>query len=239
MVLYNEKQIEKRAKIERPIETLNLHIEELPERPTYDLKSNMKLQKFVKTCEAHCRKSQEYREYMDFLKKYMDYKRCAILKGLKIENGKKYTIEIHHTPFTLFDICLAVITKRLDMHEPIHPFYIAEEVMQLHYDGKVGLVPLSITMHQCIHDDQVFLPLQYVYQEYGVFFDEYEPWIDPMTKDKVELYAQMSVQSEGEILSNVINPTFTYLEIDGITLPQIPEEWGQILKTLDFENAQL
>ena len=31
----------------------------------------------------------------------------------------------------------------------------------------------------------------------------------------------------GDIQSNVLNPEFVYVDVDGYTLPQIPDEWGK------------
>ena len=111
----------------------------------------------------------EYKEYIRFLKRNTDFRRCTILKGLNTNNGKRYSIELHHEPFTLFDIVETVLNKREMLGEKIEPLSIADEVMALHYDGKVGLIHLSTTMHQLVHDDKIFIPLQYIYQSYNEF----------------------------------------------------------------------
>ena len=237
--LYDEKQLAKRSQKVVPIRTLNITIEEKPRRRQYPIITNRDLQKFIKNCEASCRRSPEYRELIKFIREEMDYDRCLVLKKLEKKNGRRYTIELHHTPFTLFDICLIVYQKRVQMHEEINPIAIAEEVMELHYNGKVGLVPLSITMHQLLHDDKIFIPMQWVYQDYADFADVYDAWIPEMTKTKIEAMCALSMQCKGDILSNVLDPEFTYLEVDGFQFPEIPEEWGNVIKSVDFENMKL
>ena len=171
MILY-KKAMANKAK-ERPFQNVHVTIDELPERETYTFRTPKERVKFIKQVEATCRKSMEYKEYMRFLKRNTDLRRCTILKGLNTEGGKKYTIEIHHEPFTLFDIVETVLNKREMEGQKIDPLDIADEVMALHYDGKVGLIHLSTTMHQLVHDDKIFIPLQYIYQSYNEFYTEY------------------------------------------------------------------
>lgn len=237
--LYDEKQVARRSKKDVPIKTLKIQIEEKPRRKQYPVITNRDLQKFIKNCESHCRRSPEYKELIKFIKEEMDYDKCIVLKKLSKKNRQRYTIELHHTPFTLFDLCLIIYKKRLEMHQTINPIEIAEEVMELHYDGKVGLVPLSITMHQLLHDDKIFIPMQWVYQDYASFADLYDPFIPDMTREKVEAICSLSLECKGDILSNVLDPEFTYLEVDGFQFPEIPEEWGKIIKAVDFENMKL
>ena len=162
MILY-KKAMANKAK-ERPSQNVHVTIDELPERETYTFRTPKERVKFIKQVEATCRKSMEYKEYMRFLKRNTDLRRCTILKGLNTEGGKKYTIEIQHEPFTLFDIVETVLNKREMEGQKIDPLDIADEVMALHYDVKVGLIHLSTTMHQLVHDDKSFIPLQYIYQ---------------------------------------------------------------------------
>lgn len=239
MILFDEKQMKNKIKNIRDERTLKINIEEKPERRSYHISNDKELKKFIVKCERECRSSGEYKRYTAFLKKYMDYSRCAVLKGLKTGNGKKYSIEIHHSPFTLFDLCHIIIKKRLQLNEPISPHYVAEEVMINHYDGKVGLIPLSVTMHELVHDDQVFIPLQYVYQNYFDFWDEYEEFIPEITKEKVNLMCTLSEKCEGDILSNSISPEFTYLEVEGISLPKLTEEWANTIRAHDFERIEI
>lgn len=215
----------------RPIKTLNITIEEKPERPIYVFKNNRDRVKFIKTCESLIRKSMEYKDYIKFLKNHMDMNKCLVLKGLNVENGKRYSIEIHHEPFTLFDIVETVLLKREYLGEGINPFLIADEVMELHYDEKIGLVPLSKTMHQLVHDDKIFIPLQLIYHKYDKFYDEYEPFMSERLKEAIELKVNISLKCP-DILSDILDPEFVYIEIDGFIFPEVPKEWVSTLKNL-------
>lgn len=220
----------------RDIKTINLAIEEMPERPKYIFKTNRDRIKFIKMCESLIRGSMEYKEYISFLKNHMDMNRCAVLTGLTSENGRKYSIEIHHGPFLLFEIVDTVISKREALNEKINPYLIAEEVMKLHFDEKVGLIPLSFTMHELVHNDKIFIPLQYYYQRYDEFYDEYEEYISEVTKNKIELLINMSMKCD-KIQSDILDPEFVYVNVEGFNFPEIPEEWGKMLQKADLENS--
>lgn len=230
MILYNSKHTENMRK--RPIKVLNIDIEEKPERPIYVFRNERGRVKFIKMCESIIRKSMEYKEYIKFLKQNMDMNKCIVLKGLNIENGKRYSIEIHHEPFTLFDIVETVISKREENDESINPFFIADEVMELHYDEKVGLVPLAKTMHQLVSDDKIFIPLQLIYHKYDKFYEEYEMYMSQRLKEKIDLKVSLSLKC-GNILSDVLDPEFTYINIDGFDFPEVPDEWANALKSLN------
>lgn len=233
MILYSK---DKMTNIRtRPIKTLNMSIDEPPTRPTYPLVSTRERGKFIMTIEGIIRKSPEYKDYIKFLKTHMDMARCTVLKGLSTENGRKYTIEIHHEPFSLFSITDTVIRKREALNEEINPYLIAEEVMGLHYDEKVGLIPLSKTMHELVESGKVYVPLQYIYQSYEKFYDEYESWMDDKVKTAIEGKVALSLKS-GDILSDVLDPEFVYINIDGFNFPEIPSEWGSIFK--DAQHAE-
>jgi len=219
----------------RPIKKVNMTIEEKPERPKYIFNTNKDRVKFIKTCEIIIRGSMEYKEYISFLKNHMDMNKCVVLSGLKIENGRKYTIEIHHAPFNLFEIVDTVISKREAMHEKINPYYIAEEVMKLHFDEKIGLIPLSVTMHKVVHDDKIFIPLQYFYQKYNIFYDEYEEYISEVTKNKIQVMIDMSMKCD-KIQSDILDPEFVYISIDGFNFPEVPEDWASALQKTNLEN---
>ena len=218
---------------DRPSQNIQISIDELPEREVYTFRTPKERVKFIKMVESVCRKSMEYKEYIRFLKRNTDLRRCTVLKNLNTTNGKKYTIEVHHEPFTLFDIVETVLNKREMLGEKIEPLSIADEVMALHYDGKIGLIHLSATMHQLVHDDKIFIPLQYIYQNYNEFYTEYKPYFNPLVLEKLEMKVEMSLKTDN-FVSDAIDPNFTYITIDGFNFAEIPTEWKD---TLQMEGA--
>lgn len=224
----------------RPSRTVCVSIEEMPQRPEYILKSSADWKKIIKKCETMIRTSLEYRQYMQFLKNEMDYNRCAVLHGIASSQEKHYSIEIHHSPFTLYDIVQIVITKQLDQKSALNLFEVSQEVMQLHYEGKVGLIPLTATVHELVHNGKIFIPLNLIYQDYAEFVNEYEPWMAENTKDKILEIANATEKCMGQIqdFGNVLQPEFVYLNVDGFDFPVVPEEWGHRVNLTELVEKQ-
>ena len=214
----------------RQQKTICITLEEMPKRPEYVLKSNADWKKVIKKAEMMIRSSLEYRQYMKFLKDNMDFNRCAIFHSIASTPEKHYSIEIHHSPLTLFEITQIVIAKHLEERGEINLFRISQEVMQLHYDGKIGLIPLTATAHELVHNGKIFIPLTQIYQDYVGFVDEYEPWILDTTKDKLLDIADATIKilnGRFKEYGDCLKTEFVYLNVDGFEYPVVPEEWGK------------
>ena len=231
----------------RPIRakrTIELAVDEKPERIVNKITNNRSRDKFIKQCESFIRGSQEYRDYITFLKQRMDMNRCALLTNVINGNGKKYSIEIHHSPFPLYDIVDIEITRREIESLPLDIMEISEEVVALHYEGLIGLIPLSKTQHQLIDSYKVFIPLQHIYQDYHKYYERYDYIIDDSARihDKIETHVKLSLRCE-DIQSSVYNPEFVYLSVDGFNLPEVPEEWRNTIantyETLAIEEEKV
>lgn len=153
----------------------------------YDEKARVKL---IKTIEAIVRDSLEYKEFIAYLNSGLDMTYCTFFNNVSKKKARRIRIEIHHIPFSLFDIVNIVIRKYEDEELPIDPIKIAEEVMELHYKGMVGLVPLSETVHELYHRGDVFIPLQYVDRGFLLFYQNYKPYMkeyEDMLKSLIEM----------------------------------------------------
>lgn len=214
----------------RKIKNLDIVIEEKPVRPVYILTSNRARSKFILSCERVIRQSMEYREYMRFLKDNMDFNRCAVLSNIVTGEGKKYTIEIHHEPFTLYDLVDIEITRREVLGLPITMLGIAKYIMAMHYDGLIGLIPLCKTQHELIDSHKVFIPLQHIYQDYHKYYEENEEYINinEHIKKKIDVKVELSLKC-GDIQSDAAEAEFTYLNVDGFEFPELKNEWRELL----------
>ena len=224
MILYKENFPE--GKRERPVRSIAVKLDELPQRLTPKYNTPRDREKYIKTVEQTIRRSEPYRSYVKFLKKNLNMNQCLILKNIKLESGKHYSIELHHEPFTLFDIVETVINRRLEMEESISLFKVADEVCGLHYDGKIGLVPLTKTMHELVHRGRIFIPLSLVYHDYAAFFKEYEPYFNATVVDKIQSKADLSLQCDG-VVSDAL--AIEFVNVQGFEFPVVPDEWRDAL----------
>ena len=187
-------------------------------RASYVLTNNRDKVKFIKTCEILVRTSLEYRDLIDYLRTKMGMNFCSFFHNVSKDSFKKtrIRIEIHHEPFTLYDIVSIVLNKHLEEKKPeerIEMLDIAEEVMGLHYDGYVGLLPLSETVHELVHSGKLFVPLQFIDEGFNTFYTAYKKYIDdalkPMLVAKVALSKQFA-ENPDEFIS-ILKKKYIYV----------------------------
>ena len=106
--------------------------------------------KLIKQIEKYIRSSLEYKDLINYLKEYMDMNQCEFFHNVSGKT-KKGMIQIHHEPYDLYTITSIVMNRREKELGYIDELEVAEEVMELHYMGLVGLIPLSITAHELVH----------------------------------------------------------------------------------------
>jgi hypothetical protein len=170
-----------------PSETIKIHT---PKSMEYfvDIDNDKKRFKFIKRIENIVRSSMEYRDYIGYLKETVGLDSCIFFPGIT-STGKhnKIRIEMHHEPLTLFDIVSTIVNKYEEEGLPLDDLLIADEVMEKHFNNEVGLVPLSVTAHELVHNStKLFLPLTVVYGNYSAFLDEYGPYIPDEVYEKME-----------------------------------------------------
>jgi hypothetical protein len=175
--------------------------------------------KVIKKIEQVVRSSQEYKHYIEFLKREIDMTQCSFFTGITTKDARRVSLEIHHEPFTLFDITQTVMQKWINEEREINPIMIAEEIMKLHYQNKIGLIPLSVTVHQLVHRGNIFIPLQNVYGDFIAFLQEYEIHVTADLKEILEVKLRMSRDITNQDLS-ILGKKYTYLEIDGMKFPE-------------------
>jgi hypothetical protein len=204
------------------IETRNLG--EIPTISRYtSIMSDKDKVKYIKSLEKIVRSSQEYKEYVTYLKEYIDMTKCSFFNGITNKGKGTVSIEIHHEPFTLFDITQIVLERWINEDTKLNAFRIAEDIMKIHYQNKVGLIPLSITVHDLVHSGRLFIPLQNVRGKFVDFLEEYDDYISYDLKDMLEIKLKMSKQIENQDLS-ILERKYTYLTVDGFILPETLDE---------------
>lgn len=184
-----------------------------------DLKNK---QKFIKRVERLIRSSMEYKDYIRFLRENVDMDSCAFFQRVTSNTtnnlgNKRVKIEIHHEPLTLYDYVAVVLEKYIASGEEINAMYIAEDVMELHYKNQVGLIPLSKTIHQIVHNTQkVTIPIFMCYGAYTEFLKDYADYIDmvPNLREKIERKVKETKELTPESF-DALTKQFTYLEVEG------------------------
>ena len=118
--------------------------------------------------------------------------KCTFLDNVVADPFNHVSIELHHTPFTLYDITSAVISKRMELQESVAIYDVSNEIAWLHYMGMVGLIPVCETVHELIHNLYLFVPTFVVRGNYNAFVKYYSRWIDPYVMDNLDAAEKLS-----------------------------------------------
>lgn len=176
-----------------------------------DIEDEKSMNRFCRGVKFYARKSPEYKKLMRFLKEELEMDTCFFLNNVKQFRGGRVKIVQHHVGFTITDIIATVTRRRVMEHEYVDYTSVCEEVMKLHYDGKVAIAPLSNLMHQLIHmdDSKVFIPENYVpFGELIAFAEEYKEYMEPSLYKKYEKYLTLSetVEDIRDIIPDYLTP---------------------------------
>jgi len=89
-----------------------------------------------------------------------------------IEEDEKVNIEMHHSPFTIHEI-IEIIVEHMIAEKPITTMMVCHEVMKAHFNGMVGIVPLSETVHQLVHAGKINIDIRQTYGDTFKFLKTY------------------------------------------------------------------
>lgn len=182
----------------------------------YDLNNTKDFNKFLKDVERDVRQSIEYRWLIQYLRDYYNMHISAEFENIDgLNSGVK--IEIHHTPFSLYDIASIVFTKRSFYHEDLSVQMVAKEVMELHYKQLVGLYPLTQTEHELVHNAFLFIPTYRIWGRYDIFRELYKEFIDKEyhdTLDEIEEYSRVAFNEDKQ--KAIISQSNIYLDTSGV-----------------------
>ena len=171
------------------------------------LENEKQKEKFIKTVEKIVRGSIEYRNYIKYLKTEALNVKCTILNKLPEEVTSSISIEMHHFPFTLYDLTEIILNKYLKNGKPFTRLSIANELMDSHYFNQVGIIPLSVTMHQLAHSNPNILSKNNIFGSYSKFIEEYELYLTEEHENKIDKLENLPEQL-------IVNTISNYLELD-------------------------
>lgn len=201
--------------LEEPPQIIEMH--EIPEYDLYDfdLNDDKSFKKYIQTIEKTVRSSYEYKAMVAFLREYMDMNQCAFYENLSNSDNLKIHIEIHHEPLSLYDICLIVYNKRVSFREPLDEEWVAKEVMYLHYNLMVGLIPLAETVHELVHAQYLFVPTSAVLGKYREFVDRYRDFMLPEQLDTLQHIEEATEVYKDYDAKTILSKNFIYVDMSG------------------------
>lgn len=200
----------------------------------YDLNDPKEFKKYINRIEKSlCRNSFEYRELIKFLRSNMDMNKCSFYENVNNIDTFKIKIHLHHHPFTLYDICIIVFNKRIFFGEPLDEELIAKEVMYLHYNLLVGLIPLSETVHELVHNNYLFIPLDRVLGKFQEFINLYENYMTPEQLETLKNNIEYSKAYNEAEHKDLLSTHYIYLDVsNSYNIPTYQE-------VIDIMNEQI
>ena len=186
----------------------------------YDLFNEKDFKKYIEDIERLVRSSREYREAIQYMRKYINMNSSLFFRNVNNIESTKIKIELHHYPFTLFDIVITVFNKRTRLQEPLNVELVAKEVAYLHYFLIIGLVPLSRTEHKLVHNQALFIPLKLndkpiVLGDYNKFIEMYERDIPEDAMVRFNTYKDLTKNYNQVINTEILKISPTYLQLPG------------------------
>lgn len=202
-----------------------IKLEELPpyEIQDYDVFDEKDFRKYINDVKKTVRNSLEYRQFVQYLRNYMNMNECSFFENVNNMDTSKIKIELHHSPYTLEDIVVTVFNKRVFYGENIDVEDVAKEVMYIHYFLMVGLIPLSETVHELVHNQYLFVPTDKVVGNYKEFEEIYGNWIPEEVKEKIDSYEQKTITYNVEVDKALLQQKQIAIELhDDTGMYQLP-----------------
>lgn len=194
-------------------------------------KYNRDLLTYRKYIEKIIRQSYEYRQYIGILKTRMDLTKCRFIPDADITDSNKIHLEMHHYPFTLFELVdyhLEFIKATEGEKATYNPFRVANDIMKMHYEGKIGLVPLSLTVHELVHSGELFIPLtdDFVFGNWRSGMSNLILSDDAKSNIETLELLTKKVEQTGDLNTDVLNKLQTRIVMKNETVPDEIRNYG-------------
>ena len=151
-----------------------LSITEYP-KDLYKISNELELEDMIEDIMRVIRTSREYRGIVFWYRAKHNLSIDAI-ESLDAYNFNKLTIDIHHWPIPLYDICYLVGMKMLkdNPKKEFLSFDIASKVIDEHFNDRIGVVPLLRSDHEKYHENLLELKKEMIHGKYLEFIQDYK-----------------------------------------------------------------
>ena len=157
---------------------------------------------FVKAVESLVRRSDDYNKYIKYLREEIGLTKCQVLSNIETdqddEDGGQHTkIEMHHGPIlTLFDLAAILTDWAIANDKKITTFYIADLLLQEHFNNNVQVVMLSTTVHEQVHEGNVWININQAFGNLSAFIDKYMDGLNITHVNKINSYIEKSIERD-------------------------------------------
>lgn len=149
---------------------------------------------FIKKCENLVRTNDRYKKYIYYLKNVVGLNHCQVLPDIEPDDSGKISIEMHHGPiFTLYDYCEIILEYLLLKKRKISTFRVADIILDEHLKNHVQVVMLLSTVHEEVHNRNIFINYNQAFGDLEAFIDKYGIGMSDALKEKLNKYIDRSL----------------------------------------------
>jgi hypothetical protein len=158
-----------------------------------DIEDEKELKRFVKSVEGLVRKSPEYRVWTDYVREVLGHLNCKLTK----ETHGQTTVDIHHHPISLFVITKGVISRYIASSKDFCSFDICTKIIELHYELRIGFMPIISSLHEKFHRGFLALPIELASGDYKHFIDNYGSFIEDEDLEVIQARTAITFETCG------------------------------------------
>lgn len=138
--------------------------------------------KFIRNCEMLVRRSVEYKLWRNYIIDVLQINECMITQ----EKNSEVSIDVHHHVPSLFVLVSALVNEKLDKAEDFCTFDLCKDIIELHYQNKIGYVTLLKSMHEKFHNGRLDIPASFIKGDYRYFMNTYSKFLDEYDLESME-----------------------------------------------------
>lgn len=184
-------------------------------QPDFDLNDEKEYEKYLREIEKTVRGSFEYQHMVSYCREYLDMNACSFYANVSNIDTTKIRIELHHEPFSLYDIVSIVVKKRIHFGESLEVEHVAKEVTFNHYAMSVGLIPLAETVHELVHNQYLFIPNNIVFGNWRRFQELYKEFIPEEINHTLERIQEYTDACDNDDYRYILSKHYIYYDDSG------------------------
>ena len=172
-----ETKNEEREEIRCNVKDMSLYNDNVPFSLSYKIENFVDPKdqiKFIKNVETLVRRANEYRLWVKYISEVLGHTHC----GLTDESLYEVSVEIHHHVPSLFIACKAMTQKMIEGGKPFCSLEVADEVLKLHFQNKIGYIPILKSLHEKFHNGFLEIPKELLHGDYDYFIKNFSKYLN-------------------------------------------------------------
>ena len=138
--------------------------------------------KFIRNCEMLVRRSVEYKLWRNYIIEVLQINECMITH----EKNSEVSIDVHHHIPSLYILTSALVNEKLENGEDFCTFDLCKDIIELHFQNKIGYVTLLKSMHEKFHNGRLNIPTPFIKGDYKHFMNKYSKFLDEYDLESME-----------------------------------------------------